>query len=202
MVDSPLHAVLNIGAVLQGLVFLIAAALLRPALLSGRPRRTCAALAVAHAVGISLVGLFHGPEDALDDGTDVLHGLGAPLTIGAGNTAAIVAGARLHRRRSHRFGGTFLALRSLGIAAFSYLLAAAGTGLDGIPERIAICTIMLADLRAGVSVLPAGRVDERSRRSTPPRRRPLRAGRTSRESRSGPWSRAVPLSRPPACRTG
>ncbi|WP_227488001.1 DUF998 domain-containing protein [Brachybacterium subflavum] len=156
MVDSPLHAVMNAGFILHGLVFLITALLIQPAIVRNGPRWAYLALALAHAVGISLVGLFHGSQAAVDDGTAVLHGLGALLAIGAGNAAAIVAGTHLLHRRSRGLGGALIALGALGILAFVYLLATTGTDVDGIPERIAVYTVMAAEALAGIAVLAAG----------------------------------------------
>lgn len=155
MVNSPLHMVMNTGFVLHGVVFLVAAALIRQAITRPALRRTYLILAVLHAVGISLVGLFHGSQAALDDGTVVLHGLGALLAIGAGNAAAIIAGIDLLRRRTRALGGTLAALGAIGIAAFGYLLATTGTDIDGIPERIAVYTVMIAEGIAGASLLVA-----------------------------------------------
>ncbi|MGC2977595.1 DUF998 domain-containing protein [Brevibacterium sp. FAM 25378] len=165
MVDSPLHMVMNTGFIIHGIIFIAAAVLVQHAITRTGPRRTYLVLAALHGIGISLVGLFHGSQAAIDDGTAALHGLGALLAIGAGNIAAIIMG--IHFARNSRRGtsgrgsvgsrgsggrrGVGWVLAGLGItglAAFAYLLATTGTDIDGIPERIAVYTIMVAEVIA------------------------------------------------------
>ncbi|WP_335989427.1 DUF998 domain-containing protein [Glycomyces sp. MUSA5-2] len=157
MIDSPLHLVMNTAFVLHGVVFVIAAALLWPAVARPGLRRAYLVLAVLHGVGISLVGLFHGSQAAVDDGTAPLHGVGALLAIGAGNAAAIIAGSDLLRRRVRGLGAVLIAVGATGIVAFASLLANSGTAVDGIPERIAVYAVMAAEAIAGIALLVARR---------------------------------------------
>ncbi|TQL69438.1 putative membrane protein [Nocardioides albertanoniae] len=180
MIDSPLHAVMNTAFVLHGVIFVIAAALLWHAVLRTGLRRAYLVLAGVHAVGMSLVGLFPGSQAALDDGTIVLHGLGALLAIVAGNTAAIVVGTDLLRRRVRGLGRTLITLGVLGLAGFLYLLATSGSGVDGIPERVAVYTVTAAETVAGIAVLVAGRASRRARASIS-----AVAGSAGRSSSSG-----------------
>ncbi|WP_426937260.1 DUF998 domain-containing protein [Brevibacterium sp. LE-L] len=180
MVDSPLHTVMNTGFIIHGIIFILAAVLLQHAITRTGPRRTYLVLAVLHGIGISLVGLFHGSQTAVDDGTAAFHGLGALLAIGAGNTAAIIVGIHLARNSRHGSGrasgggrgrGVGWALAGLGttgLAAFTYLLATTGTDIDGIPERIAVYTIMVAEALAGIALLSAQRRQQRLISETTP----------------------------------
>lgn len=184
MVDSPLHAVMNTGFIIHGIIFILAALLLRHTITRTGPHRTYLVLAVLHGIGISLVGLFHGSQAAVDDGTAALHGLGALLAIGAGNTAAIITGIHLARSRGRPGAGSrgcrsgrgvgrvLSVLGIVGVTAFAYLLATTGTDIDGIPERIAVYTIMTAEVIAGIALLIAG-VRTRPAPQTPPSTRTI-----------------------------
>ncbi|MFT2690553.1 DUF998 domain-containing protein [Clavibacter zhangzhiyongii] len=95
-IDSPLAAVMNAGFVLQGVLYLVAAAIATRALRTG-PRRAFLALAALHAVGIIVVGLIHGSAASDASGIGWLHVVGAGLAIISGNVASIVAGAGSRR---------------------------------------------------------------------------------------------------------
>ena len=58
---SPLHSWMNASFMAEGLLFGLGVLLLSR-LVAGRARRVVVALAVAHAVGFVLVGLFHGSD--------------------------------------------------------------------------------------------------------------------------------------------
>ncbi|MBO1902483.1 DUF998 domain-containing protein [Leucobacter weissii] len=166
MIDSPLHLVMNTAFVLHGVVFIVAAALIWRAISRPGLRWAFLVLAVVHGAGISLVGLFHGSQAAVEDGTAVLHGLGALLAIVGGNAAAIIAGIDLLRQRVRPLGGAFLALGAIGIGAFAYLLSTSGTPVDGIPERIAVYTVMAAEIIAGTALVVRGRRSHRATTTT------------------------------------
>lgn len=161
VIDSPLHWVMNTGFVVHGVLFVLAILLLRDVFVGKATRRTIVVLAFVHGIGIALVGLFHGSQQAVEDGTSVLHGAGALLAIIGGNAAFITAGIALIAGRvnvaalvrSRVLGGTFVAFGVLGIAAFGYLLATAGSAYDGIPERIAVYTVMAAEIIAATALI-------------------------------------------------
>ncbi len=143
---------MNTGFVLHGVLFVIAGILLWRLLAQRAAQIAYLALAIAHGIGISLVGLFHGSTAAVEDGTVALHSLGAMLAIIGGNSAAIIVGASVSRRMAS-FGRTLIALGVIGIASLLYLVATGGSAVDGIPERVAVYTVMIAQLVAGVSLL-------------------------------------------------
>lgn len=88
-VCSPLHAVMNTGFVVQGVLFVVAAVLLFR-MVPGRLRWVYPALAVVHGAGITLVGLLHGSPEAAADGSMAWHILGAMMAIFGDNLASIV----------------------------------------------------------------------------------------------------------------
>ncbi|MCX4911207.1 DUF998 domain-containing protein [Streptomyces sp. NBC_00878] len=88
---SPDHALMNTSFMLEGILF-ATGVLLLAGLVEGRARRVIIALALAHGVGMVLIGLFHGTADGPAFGT-ALHVGGAGIGILCANTLAILAGA-------------------------------------------------------------------------------------------------------------
>lgn len=175
-IDSPLHPVMNTAFVASGALFLAAAAsAARAGVL--HPRRPLLGLAVVYAVGISLVGLVHGSQASADDGTGVLHVIGAALAIVGGNVLAIVAGVASRRaarrgigRPSARPGrlASVYPLLSIGLGVLG-LVGLLGLELDsgspsvdllpeGIWERIAVYTVTAWQLLTGILLLTRPRV--------------------------------------------
>jgi hypothetical membrane protein len=154
VVNSPLHLVMDAAFIGQGVLFITASVLLAGAV-AGRLRTVLLTLAVLHGIGVILVGFFHESTAALTNGVIVVHSLGAAATIVAGNVIAIVVGA-VGRRWSVPTWLRVAAVGTgvLGLAAFVLLQAdttlynAAG----GVPERIAVYTILLFEAAAGVTV--------------------------------------------------
>jgi hypothetical membrane protein len=178
LITSPLNVVMDVAFVSQGLLF-IAAAVLLFRLIGRRLGVVLLVLAVLHGVGVIMVGFFHESAAALTNGVIVFHSLGAASTIVAGNVIAIVIGlagrgvegaraARSGRGAAGPGGGTgrsgrtatwyrlvSVALGLLGLAAFVLLMAdrhlydTAG----GVPERIAVYTILAWEAATGVALL-------------------------------------------------
>lgn len=88
---SPLHGWMNASFMAEGLLFGLGVLLLSR-LVAGRARRVVVALAVAHAVGFVLVGLFHGSQSGPDAGL-FIHVAAAGVGIVCANTLAILAGS-------------------------------------------------------------------------------------------------------------
>lgn len=156
-IDSPLHAVMNAGFILQGVLYLVAAVILTRALRAG-PRRAFLALAVLHAVGITVVGLIHGSASSAASGIGWMHVVGAGMAIIAGNAASIVAGlgsGRVGAARAFRVAS--VALGVVGLVALALLQALGGSDIDGIWERGSVYTVTAWELTAGIAVLVAAR---------------------------------------------
>ncbi|WP_445444555.1 DUF998 domain-containing protein [Clavibacter sp. km3a] len=156
-IDSPLHAVMNAGFILQGVLYLVAAAIATRALRAG-PRRAFLALAALHAVGIIVVGLIHGSAASDASGIGWLHVVGAGLAIISGNVASIVAGAGArHLGAPRAFRVASVALGVVGLAALVALQSLGGSDVDGIWERGSVYTVTAWELLAGIAVLVAAR---------------------------------------------
>ncbi len=159
-VTSPLHWVMDTAFIAQGVLFIVAALLLRPLYGAAGRRldRTLLTLAVLHGVGVILVGFFHESAAALANGVIVVHSLGALATIVTGNVIAIVvavAGRRLAAPVWHRVLG--LVLGVLGLAAFVLLQAdhSLYVTAGGVPERVAVYTILVWEAVTGIALLLA-----------------------------------------------
>jgi len=162
---SPLAWVMNIGFVLFGVAAFTGVAMLRG--LPGGRRWAAVVLAALLAVGVTLVGLFPGSAEALEDGTGAYHGLGAFAAFVSGNVLVIVLG------RSGRFfgvsrgrGGVLVGLGVLGfvsLAAFGVVLSSDGGVLIGLFERGVVYPIVIGLMVVGAALLerriPAGAAD-------------------------------------------
>ena len=156
-IDSPLHAVMNAGFILQGVLYLLAAVIATRALGAG-PRRAFLALVAVHAVGITVVGLVHGSASSASSGIGWMHVVGAGMAIIAGNAASITAGLSSRRVGAARaFRVASVALGVVGLVALALLLALGGSTIDGIWERGSVYTVTAWELLAGVAVLVAAR---------------------------------------------
>lgn len=150
VLDSPLHAVMNAGFVGEGVLFLIGLVLL----LRHRGRNgwvvAAAVLGAVHSAGIIVVGLVPGSPANVDNGLIFWHGLGAVAAIGGGNLVAIIAGRALGLPRAISRVGQLLG--ALGFVSAALLVT--HTLLpDGVWERGAVCTFMVWQLIAGISLL-------------------------------------------------
>ncbi|MBF4631343.1 DUF998 domain-containing protein [Clavibacter michiganensis subsp. phaseoli] len=156
-IDSPLHAVMNAGFILQGVLYLAAAVIATRALRAG-PRRAFLALAVVHAVGITVVGLIHGSASSAASGIGWMHVVGAGMAIIAGNAASITAGlasGRIGAARAFRVASVALGL--VGLVALALLQSLGGSTIDGVWERGSVYTVTAWELMAGVAVLVSTR---------------------------------------------
>ena len=156
-IDSPLHAVMNAGFILQGVLYLAAAVIATRALRAG-PRRAFLALAAVHAVGITVVGLIHGSASSAASGIGWMHVVGAGMAIIAGNAASITAGlgsGRVGAARAFRVAS--VALGVLGLVALALLQSLGGSTIDGVWERGSVYTVTAWELMAGVAVLVSAR---------------------------------------------
>jgi hypothetical membrane protein len=88
---SPLHSLMNVSFMLEGVLFATGVVLLAR-LLRGRTRRIVTALALVHGVGFVLVGLFHGSPDGPRAGL-VIHITAAGVGILCANAIAIIVGS-------------------------------------------------------------------------------------------------------------
>jgi hypothetical membrane protein len=164
VICSPDHTLMNASFILQGVLFLVAALLLFRLLPSSR-RRVYPILAAVHAVGFTLVGLFHGSPEAGADGGMIVHIFGAALLIFSGNIALIVVGRQLLGALRQRWPGMLgIVLGTLGLLSLVVMGAAGGKSWASTFERGSVYTFILGEFVAGVLLL----VIRRSRVATDP----------------------------------
>lgn len=146
---SPLHATMNTSFIAQGVLFAIGVLLLAR-LLGGRARRIVRALALAHGVGFTLVGLFHGSSDGPDTGL-VIHVVGAAVGILCANTVAILAGSLRGLGLPAAYRRFSVAVGALGI--LSEALVGLSPDTAGLFERGGVYSWLLWGLVTGVLLL-------------------------------------------------
>jgi hypothetical membrane protein len=155
VIDSPLAVVMNAGFVVQALFFASAALIVGRAL----PRRGPAyavflGAALADALGLVLLALFHSGAREIADGTFIWHMLGATLSILGGNLVAISSGfalAPLGMPRFYRPAG--IALGLFGIGSIQFLVAGPGWFPAGAVERASVYTITVWELMTATLLL-------------------------------------------------
>ncbi|WP_258059546.1 MULTISPECIES: DUF998 domain-containing protein [unclassified Rathayibacter] len=157
-IDSPLHAVMNAGFLLQGALYL-AAAVTTVRAARGGSRGLFLSLAVVYAVGIAVVGLVHGSSASAQNGIGGLHVVGAAMAIVGGNAASIVAGAAARRGRAPWALETVgIVLGAAGLLALLMLQVdtrVPGVDLlpDGVWERASVYAVTAWQLATGLRLL-------------------------------------------------
>jgi hypothetical membrane protein len=171
-IDSPRHRVMNAAFVVSGILYLVAAMIAVRASTSG-PRKTFLVFAAVYAIGISLVGLFHGSQESADNGLAALHVGGAGMAIIGGNLAVITAGVSA-RRSSHRslpaslYAPASVALGAIGLVSLLMLqIDSSSTAItllaDGTWERLAVYPVTAWQLLTGVAAIVGSRSPGRAR---------------------------------------
>ncbi|MFI9052400.1 DUF998 domain-containing protein [Streptomyces sp. NPDC053427] len=149
---SPDHQLMNTSFVVQGILF-AAGLILLSRVLRRRARRVVVALALAHAVGFLLVGLFHGSQDGADYGL-ALHMVGATVAILSANTAVIMSG-RLRRSLDIQLPSVYrlfsVTVGILGLLGVS--LAGVSASTAGVFERASVYSWLLWSVVTGVLIL-------------------------------------------------
>ena len=155
IINSPLNVVMDTAFIAQGVLF-IAAAVLLSRRIPGRARIVLLVMAILHGIGVTLVGTFHESAAAAANGLIVIHLLGAFVTIASGNVIAILIGI-IGRQLSGSpwYRATSIILGIIGLASFVLLevdKTLANTH-GGIPERIAVYTIIVWEVITGIVLL-------------------------------------------------
>jgi hypothetical membrane protein len=151
---SPLAWVMNAGFILFGIAAFAGVVMLKG--LPGRRRWATTVLAALLAAGVTLVALFPGSGEAIENGAAAYHGLGAFAAFICGNILVILIG------RTYQFLGVprrlGRALVVLGILGFVSLVAfmadlSSGAGvLIGLFERGAVYSVMIGFISVGVAL--------------------------------------------------
>jgi hypothetical membrane protein len=142
---SPLAWVMNTGFFLFGITALAGVAMLRG--LRGWHRWAALVPAAALAAGGVLLAFFPGSAEAMQDGTDAYHGLGAMAAIVGGNVLVIVLG-RMHQligvpRASARAMVVLGVFGLVSLVGF-FAIAGSGAGVIGLVERCAVYPFLIA----------------------------------------------------------
>ncbi|HEX4443347.1 MAG TPA: DUF998 domain-containing protein [Galbitalea sp.] len=153
---SPLAGVMNTGFVLNGLLVLAGVILITR--FRGHARaRVLWILALLFAVGITMVGTFHGSLLSQKAGTLAFHFGGAPIAIICGNVIAIVAGLSFrHPETGTWFPPVMVTLGIggiLGLVAEILVIGGAPAFPAGIFERVAVYCILASQLLWGAALL-------------------------------------------------
>lgn len=153
---SPLAGVMNSGFIVNGLLTLAGVVLI--VRFGSRPRaKALWIVAILFAVGIALVGSFHGSRLSEEAGTLALHFGGAPIAIVGGNVIAILAGLSFRDLELDPwFRPTMITLGIvgiLGLAAEILIIGGAPAFPAGIFERVAVYAILASQLVWGVTML-------------------------------------------------
>lgn len=151
---SPLAWVMNTGFILFGIAAFAGVVMLRG--LPGRRRWTTIAMAALLAAGVTLVGLFPGSGEAIENGTAAFHGLGAFAAFICGNVLVILLG-RTHQLLGvpRRLGRALVVLGILGfvsLAAFMADLSSEANILIGLVERGAVYTVLIGLITVGTAL--------------------------------------------------
>lgn len=142
---SPLHAVMNLGFAIEGVLFFIACWLLH-SLFSGALRGVFLATGLIHAVGGVMIALFHsgGASSGI-----TLHQAGAVMAIAGGNLCLISAGWILRHRRI--YGSLSLLAGIFGLVSMA--LINSGYFPIGLIERASVYPITCWQILTGFYLL-------------------------------------------------
>ena len=166
-IDSPLSAVMNFAFIAQGLLLMAGVILtVRAAGLRGAGRGWIVAVAIAHGIGMLLVGIFHGSEVNIANGFIILHVLGATVAIITGNVVAILAGLQSRRVGAPSwYRRVSVTLGIIGLISLVMLVIVKTTTFPALPEPVwergAVYTITAWELMSGLALFASMR---RSRR--------------------------------------
>lgn len=153
LVCSPLADLMNAAFIGSGLLFGAGAVLIYPQL-QGRGRRALLVLGIIHAIGLVLVGVFHGGAFVGQEGLAIFHVIGALMAIVGGNLAIAFApvardfGAPAALRRL----GPWAAAAGLGGLLVLVISSGAKLGIppgDGAWERLSVYSITVWQVLTG-----------------------------------------------------
>lgn len=151
VICSPLHAVMNSGFALEGMLFFVACWLLRP-LFTGTAGRWLVLFGLLHGIGGLLIAAFHSePTETVLAGVSV-HQFGAFLAIVGGDLALLAAGwSRWNDANWRGFSRVSGVLGLFGL--LSVVILTTGILPTGLAERGAVYPITFWQLFTGCYLL-------------------------------------------------
>jgi len=150
---SPWYWLMNTGFIIEGILAVTAAFLLRPLLTSKASRITIISLALLHGAGMFMVAIVHGSPGTLHARIGIVHVIGASLAIILGNVECIWAGVAAAKSGApHWYQWYSIFLGTLGLAGLFFLLGVRSIP-PGITERISVNTIICWDVTTGIFLL-------------------------------------------------
>ena len=161
---SPLHPLMNLGFMIQGLVFLIGALLVVRVIVERRSLRWIVdTLMVVSGIGTIFVGVFHQSLALSAAGLNGLHVAAAVLAIGPGNVGIVLFGILAARTENWRgYGLAILSVGSLGIVSSLCLIVGFDFGIGkGFVERMAVYPLNTWTIGTGVGLTVLGIRDRR-----------------------------------------
>ena len=155
-INSPLHALMNIGFVIYGASVVIGYLLLKKTLPKGKLSALVRILLAASGIGVVLVGFFPGHDWTYS----FVHTVGAMLVIYAGNVGDILLSLALWREKRFRYAPCGVLLGIVGLF-FSVVMAMFfESGFAGLYERLAIYPTILFNLALGIRSLRGVKKDK------------------------------------------
>lgn len=154
LIYSPLYWVMNAGFFVEGVLAVLAAFLLIPLLTSKTWRIIIPLIAILHGVGITLVAIFHGSPEAVQQHSGMfMHVTGAALAIIFGNVECICAGIAAGQSGAPKWFTAYSIVLGLAglIAIFCPLVE--HSVAPGTMERIAVDTFIGWDITTGIFLL-------------------------------------------------
>lgn len=146
VINSPLHALMNIGFVGNGILVLAAFILLRDKWLQGISNSI---LPILYSVGVVLVGTFPGYEWRLS----FLHSIGATLFLIAGELLSINFGRYYLNKNNRGLGWALITLGIFSFMAFLVMFGFSSSGFEGLIERLSIYPVLITTLIEGIAFL-------------------------------------------------
>ncbi|MBC7519430.1 MAG: DUF998 domain-containing protein [Microbacteriaceae bacterium] len=156
---SPLHPLMNLGFMIQGLVFVIGALLVVRVIVERRSLRWIVdTLLVTSGVGTFFVGVFHQSLALSAAGLNWLHFTAATLAIGPGNVGIVLLGILAARTIHWRsYGIAILSVGLIGVVSSLLLVAGFDFGIGkGFIERIAVYPLNTWTIGSGVGLTVVG----------------------------------------------
>jgi hypothetical membrane protein len=172
--DLGVYAIMNIGFIVHGALFLLGAiVVLRAYRDIGSAGWGFVLAAAANAIGNALAGAFRSG--------DHWHVIGAGLAIVGGNVAVVIAGIEGRRLgASRRYSRASIVIGAVGLACLTALIIDGANGSRVIPvgvlERGSVYSIIVWEIMTGVVLLRF--TDARQERSRPIARQRVRRRRT------------------------